>query len=153
MLELVEVATVCPRFCWSRGICKHIEIAADNLFQGLDQGKQVSRHRNLPDGVFGLGLVHDDFRVFLFLVYQINPLKSLANPENTRSDIHVIPLEGTDFADTETGAKANVDSQVEKGKMILDKGHKLPLMSESQNFKVLFLSVGRKYDINLMAGQ
>ena len=59
LLELVEVAAVGAWFRWLCRIGEDVKVSTDNLFQGAHQCQEVASHRNLPDGVLGLGFVND----------------------------------------------------------------------------------------------
>ncbi len=83
LLEFVEVAAICAGLRWRSGVGEDVEVSTDNLFQRADQGQQVARHRDLPDGVLGLGFVHDKLRIFLFSVHQVDALDGLVDADNT----------------------------------------------------------------------
>ena len=83
LLEFVEVCAIGAWLCWRSGVGEDVEVSTDNLFQRADQGQQIARHRDLPDGVLGLWFVHDKLRIFLFSVHQVDALDGLVDADNT----------------------------------------------------------------------
>ena len=88
LLEFIKVAAVCTGFGWCGCVGKDIEVPSDNLLQWTDQGQQIPRHGDVPDGVLGFGFVHDELGVFLLPVHQVDALDSLGNSYNPSGRRH-----------------------------------------------------------------
>ena len=109
------------------------------------------RHGNLADGVLGLWSIDDQFCAPFFIIGQVNPLDGFVYADDAGGHIHIIPLQGADFADTEAGIEADENAQVLEREMLFHISHQLPLFGDRKDIDFVPLPLGRIDNVHPVA--
>ena len=88
--------------------------------------------------------------MFLLTLHDVYPFDGALNGDCSVSHIDVAPLQSTYFANAQSCAQADVDTEAHEGEVVLHIVQYLSVIGHSEDFKFLGLAVSRIFDIPLI---
>ena len=135
--EPVVVVAVCAGLCRFVLIGQNVEICIDHLLHGLYHCQQLFADRYLSTGVHSLWGVDDKLRMFLLTFHHIYSFDGALHGDCSVSHIDVAPLQSADFANAQSCAQADVDTEAHEGEVVLHIVQYLFVIGHGENFKFL----------------
>lgn len=142
--QFLVIIAVCSGFGGLVRIRKYEKITVHYFHQWTDHPDEFLCHGDFPRRISGLGRVDYKFGMPLGRIHDVNPSDSPSDGYYAFRQIYILPFQGAYFSDSESGAEADVDSEVPESEMRPYMVHDFLLFRPAKHFDTVPFSGGRE---------